>query len=114
MFNLFNKKEEFDIAKVSKENVNNFIKSGKLKPVYLISPDFGGSEGIDNQVIVTPKAYDEKQLIDDELYTFLEQERSVKNFNVKLNYKGESIVPSQIIVTATIDGNDYQKIVEVW
>ena len=116
MFNIFKKTENnnFDISKVSNENVNDYLKTGQLKLVYLISPDFGGSEEKENQVVVTPKAYNEKQLVDDELYSFLEQERSVKNFNVNLKYKENSIVPSQIIITATIDGNEYNKIIEVW
>ena len=56
--------------------MNEFLKSGELKLVYLISPDFGGSEGRDNQVVVTPKAYNEKQLIDEEL---------MRNYTVFLN-----------------------------
>jgi hypothetical protein len=116
MFNLFKKNENtnFDISNVSNNNVNEFLKSGQLKLVYLISPDFGGSEARDNQVVVTPKAYNEKQQIDDELYGFLVQKKSVKKFNVNLKYKGNSIVPSEIIVSANIDGNDYKKIIEVW
>lgn len=109
-----NEKNNFDISNISNDNVNEFLKSGQLKLVYLISPDFGGSEARDNQVVVTPKAYDEKQIIDAELYSFLEQERSVRNFNVDLKYKGNSIVPSEIIITANIDGSDYKKVVEVW
>ena len=116
MFNLFKKNENtnFDISNISNNNVNDFLKLGQLKLIYLISPDFGGSEERDNQVVVTPKAHNEKQQIDDELYSFLEQGKSVKNFNVDLKYKGNSIVPSEIIVSANIDGNDYKKIIEVW
>lgn len=109
-----NEKNNFDISNISNDNVNKFLKSDQLKLVYLISPDFGGSEERDNQVVVTPKAYDEKEMIDDEIYSFLEQEKSVKNFNVDLKYKGNSIVPSEIIITANIDGNDYKKVIKVW
>ena len=116
MFNFFKKEEKhsFDISNVSNDNVNEFLKSGDLKLVYLISPDFGGSEGRDNQVVVTPKAYNEKQLIDEELYSFLEQGKSIKNFNVDLKYKEKSIVPSEIIVSANVGGNEYKRVIKVW
>lgn len=103
-----------DFSCVSRDNVNEYINKGLLKPMYLISPDFGGSEGIENQVIVTPKAYDEKEKVDDELYNFLVQQKDVSNFKVDLKYKGDLIVPSKIIVTAIIDGQDYLREIEVW
>ena len=56
----------------------------------------------------------EKSMIDDELYNFLANGKSVKNFNCNLDYKGNSIVPSRIIITAIVDGTDYKKIVEIW
>ena len=116
MFKLFKKddNDDFDIANVSNDNVNKFIKAGHLKFVYLISPNFGGSEGVDNRILVTPKAYKEKELIDNELFHFLEQGKSVNKFNIDLKYKGNSIVPSKIIVSAIIDEKEYNKIVEVW
>ena len=109
-----NKDHTFDISGISNENVNEFLKSGQLKLIYLISPDFGGSEGRDNQIVVTPKAEKEKQLFDDELYDFLEQGKSVKKFHVDLKYKGKSIVPSEMILSANVEGKEYRKVVEVW
>lgn len=116
MFNFMKKSENavLNIAEVSNSNVNDFLRSGQLQLIYLISPDFGGSEDRDNQIVVTPQAAKEKDIIDDELYDFLSQGSSVKNFHVDLKYKGESIVPSEIIVTAIIDGNDYNKVITVW
>lgn len=116
MLNIFKKKENtvFDISTVSNNNVNDFLRSGQLQLIYLISPDFGGSEGRENQIVVTPQAAKEKDIIDDELYNFLSQGRSVKKFHVDLKYKGESIVPSEIIITAIVDGNDYNKVITVW
>ena len=111
----FKKKEKnLDISMVKKDNVNDYLKSGQLKLIYLISPDFGGSEGVENQIVVTPQAEKEKDLVDEELYNFLENEKSVKNFNCNLEYKGDSIVPSKIIISAIVDGVDYKKIVEIW
>lgn len=114
MSGLFKKTNNSSFENVNRENVNDYIRNGELKVIYLISPDFGGSEGIDNQTIVTPKAEREKSMIDDELYNFLANGKSVKNFNCNLDYKGNSIVPSKIIITAIVDGTDYKKIVEIW
>lgn len=111
----FKRKEKvLDIAVVKNHNVNDYLKSGRLKLIYLILPDFGGSEGIENQIVVTPQAEKEKDLVDEELYNFLENEKSVQNFDCKLDYKGDSIVPSKIIITAVVDGADYKRVIEVW
>lgn len=115
-FNLFRKgeKKDIDLSNVSNENVGEFLRSRRLKLVCLISPDFGGSEGADNQVPVTPKAYEEKQRIDAEIAHFLRQEKEVRDFHVDLKYKGKSAVPSKIIITAVIEGSSWKKVIEVW
>ena len=48
------------IARSYAANVINYLNSGQLKRIFLISPDFGGSEGFDNQIVVTPEAEKEK------------------------------------------------------
>ena len=115
MFNFFKKKDKgnLDISSVSNDNVNDLLKSGQLKLIYLISPDFGGSEGRENQVVVTPKAEEEKKAIDAELYDLLAQGKSV-GMKMDLKYKEKSIVPSQIIFLITIDGKECNKVIEVW
>ena len=106
-----------DFSDVTKANIESYLESGQLKTVYLISPEyFGGSEGPDNQIFVTPSAQAAKQVIDDELYDALKQGKEVGNFHIDLEYKDgtESIVPTKIIVQAVIDGEDYNRVVEVW
>lgn len=119
IFDIFKGKKDdvngaFDISKVSDDNVNQFLKSGQLKMIYILSPIFGGSEERVNQIIVTPKAEKEKQDIDEELCDFLKQGKSVKKLNINFEYKGNSIVPSKIIASAIVDGKDYNKVIEVW
>ena len=113
MNNVENK--ELDFSKLLNDNdVNEFVKSGQLKWIYVVSPVFGGSEERGNQIVVTPKAEQEKQFIDEELQSFIKQGKSVKNFRINFEYKEKSVVPSKIIVSAIIDGNDYNKVVVVW
>jgi len=104
----------FDISKISNANVDQFLKSGQLKMIYILSPIFGGSEERVNQIIVTPKAEKEKLVIDDELCDFLKQGKSVKKLKMNFEYKDKSIVPSKIFITANVDGEDYNKVIDVW
>ena len=101
---------------ITNDNIDRYLESGQLKRIYLISPDFGGSEGADNQFIGTPDAEKEKQRSDDELYDALKNGKNVSNFHIDLNYDetSRSIVPKRIIVTAMIDGEDYRRVIEVW
>lgn len=95
-------------------DVEEFVKSGQLKWIYILLPIFGGTEERGNQIVITPHAAQEKQLVDEELKTYLKQGKSVKKLNMDFEYKGKSIVPSKIIITAIIDENDYNKVIEVW
>lgn len=112
---ILGKQSNFDFSKVLNDNdVNEFIKLEQLKWIYIISPNWGGSEERGNQIVVTPKAEKEKQFIEEELEKFLKQGKSVKNFRINFEYKENSVVPSKIFISATIDGEDYNKVIEVW
>ena len=109
-----NEEPVLDFSNVTRDNVGEYIDSNQLKWMYLVSPKFGGSTGPGNQVVVTPKAIEEKIKIDDELYKHLQLGRAVDNFFVNLDYKGKSFVPSKINISATIDGHDYKRVIDVW
>ena len=114
MFNFF-KKETQDFYSVRNENVTNYISEGKLEYIFLISPElFGGSSGRDNQIVVTPTAAEEKKKVDDILYKALSEGKKVTDFNIDLKYKEKSIVPSNIIIKANIDGRKFNKNIQVW
>lgn len=95
-------------------DVNECVKSGQLKWIYIISPIFGGSEERGNQIVVTPKAAKEKQFIENELQGFVAQGKIIKNFNINFEYKENSVVPSKIFISARINEENYNKIIEVW
>lgn len=99
---------------ISIYDAGEFVKSEKLKWICVISPIFGGAEDKGNQILATPEAEQEKRLIDKELQNYLKQGRSIKDFHVNFEYKGKSIIPTKIIIKATIDEEDYNKIIEVW
>ncbi|MBQ7919678.1 MAG: hypothetical protein IJ324_07040 [Lachnospiraceae bacterium] len=112
IFDVFKRNEDF--SNVTEDNIEGFLASGKLVTIYLVSPRFGGSEGMDNQIVVTKKAAIEKDKIDDELAGFLMDGKSVQKFNVDLEYKGKSIVPTKIKVSAVVTGDAYSRVVEIW
>ncbi len=112
---LTNENENLDFSKIlNDDDVDKFIKSGQLKWIYVLSPVFGGIEERSNQIIATPDAEKKKQFIDEELQNFLKQGKSVKKVNIHFEYKEKSVVPSKIIVCAIVDGNDYNRVVEIW
>jgi len=113
--NVENINSNFDFSKVLNDiDVNEYIKSGQLKWIYIISPIFGGIEERENQIVVTPKAEKEKQFVEEELQSFITQGKSVKNFHINFEYKENSVVPSKIFISTTINEKNYNKIIEVW
>ena len=110
---LVNKNKDF--SKIVNDNdIDTLVKLGQLKWIYVVSPVFGGIEDKSNQILVTPKAEKEKESIDEELLNFLKQGKTVQNFNIDFEYKGKSAVVSKIMISAIVDGNDYNKTIEVW
>ncbi len=112
MFNLFGKSEDFYL--VRKENVTEYITNGKLVNIFLLSPDLGGKTGLDNQIVVTPKAAEEKKKIDEVLIKALSEGKKVTDFKIDMKYKERSIVPAIIFIKASIDGRKFNKKIRVW
>lgn len=112
-----NDKDYEMFSDVTNDNIDSYLESGQLKRIYLISPDyFGGSEGIENQFVGTPDSEKEKQRSDDELYDALKSGKNVSNFHIDLDYDeaSKSIVPKRVVIVATIDGEDYRRVIEIW
>ena len=110
-----NEYSELDCSKVLNDNdVDKYIKLGQLKWIYVLSPIFGGAEDRSNQILVTSGADKEKQLVDEELINFLKQGKSVKKLKMNFEYKKKSLVVSKIFISAIVDENDYNKVIEVW
>lgn len=88
---------------VSKELLNNYISDNSLKPLYLISPDFGGAIDDSNTVYVPVAIVELKNKIDEKLKEYLNSGYEV-NFNCDLKYIGDSIIPSRIIINYNVSG----------
>ena len=98
----------------SKDILQDHINNGSLKPLYLISPDFGGSEKEDNIVYVPERIIELKKQIDEKLKRLIEEGNKV-GFNCDLKYSGNSLVPSMIIIKYTInETNENKEELLVW
>ena len=87
---------------ISKEILQNYIDNGELKPLYLVSPDFGGSEKADNIVYVPDRIVQLKTQLDEKLKNYVQEGNKV-GLNCDLKYIGKSLVPSMIIINYTIN-----------
>lgn len=93
---------------ISKDILQNYINNGDLKPLYLISPDFGGSEKEDNIVYVPDRIVELKEQIDEKLKNYIKEGNKV-GFNCDLRYIGKSLVPSMIIINYTVNETNKNK-----
>ena len=105
-----NENEVFDISKVTKENVEEYVREGKLKFFYLDpeNPQFF------NRIAITPAALIDKETIDAEIYNLPYQGKKVGGYIIDMEYKEESIVPSKLIITYTVDGIEESRTIDVW
>ncbi len=107
--------ENYDFSETLNDNdVEKLVKSKKLVWIYIMAPMFGGAEDRGNQIVTTPQAAQEKQMVDETFKNFLVQGKSVQKLNINYEYKDKSVVASKIITTAIVDGNNYEKVIEVW
>ena len=98
-----------DYSKViSKDILQYHINNGDLKPLYLISPDFGGSEKEDNIVYVPDRIIELKNQLDEKLKNYIKEGNKV-GLNCDLKYIGNSLVPSMIIINYTINQTNKNK-----
>ena len=112
LFGLF--KDKGIYYNLTREEMDEMIKNGDLKKIYLISPKFGGAENVSNMVYVPTLAYEQKNQIDEELENYLRQGRNVR-YMCNLKYKGKSSIPSKIKIQGFIeDVGPYIKEIDVW
>ena len=93
---------------ISKDILQNHINNGDLKPLYLVSPDFGGSEKEDNIVYVPDRIVELKNQLDEKLKKYIKEGKKV-GFNCDLKYIGSSLVPSMLIINYTINETNQNK-----
>lgn len=113
LFDMFKNKGIY--SSMTKEQKQEMINNGELKPLYLIDPKFGGSNKADNFVYAPARAVLQKRKIDDELENFMTQGRTVKRYSCKLIYKGKCSIPAKLKIHAIIDGTEqFTRNIDIW
>ena len=113
LFDIF--KSKVDYSSLTSEQKRKMIEKGELKPLYLIALRFGGSDGMENMVYAPIAAVNLKNKIDDELEEFMNQGRSVKSYRCIPSYKGNSGIPTRIVIQAFIDGSEeFVRDINIW
>ena len=105
-----------DFSDVTEEaDVETLVAQGRLVPILVVPPEFGGSEDAVNTAYVTPEAAAEKELIDATLVDLAEQ-GLLNSFELEPEYRGESLIPTKLTFRANHkgEGERFDLTVEVW
>lgn len=91
------------------------VREGRLVEISLFPTELGGPEDRDNMSYLTPEAADARATVIGTLRRYIQQ-GLIDQLDVVPDYKGESIVPSRITLTATHSerGGEIALAIEVW
>jgi hypothetical protein len=99
----------------SREAAEALVAKGELFTVLLFPQEFGGEEIQENIVYVPPGIPELKAQNTDTLIRFF-KDGLIDNLTVTPEYKGDSLVPSRIVIKAThgSKGGSFEPTIEVW
>ncbi len=112
------KKEEntkLDFAQIdSNEKAMELAQRKILAPLYLMPLQFGGEESPLNRIFVPPVVVEIKDRCDKIIEGLLIEEK-VNQYSCTPEYKGDSFIPSAIIIAATMDDQPvFTQTVTIW
>lgn len=99
----------------SRDKAQALAAKGELVKILLFPAEFGGSDTPENVVYVPKAAADAKDLITGTLVRFF-KEGLIDNLQVEPTYKGDSIVPSSLVMKASYSTKEgkFNPTIEVW
>lgn len=99
----------------SQEAAEALVAKGELFTVLLFPQEFGGEEIQENMVYVPPGIPELKVQNTDTLIRFF-KDGLIDNLTVTPEYKGDSLVPSRIVIKAThgSKSGSFEPTIEVW
>jgi hypothetical protein len=99
----------------SQDDAQALAAEGKLARVLLFPAELGGQDVPPNAVYITPEAAEARELIIGSLQRFA-AEGLIDKLNVKPEYKGDSFVPSKLVINASHSERDgsFNPTIEVW
>lgn len=96
----------------SKAAARRLVRQGRLVEISLFPTELGGPDDPENMAFVTPEAAAARVTVIGTLRRYVEQ-GLVDQLDVVPDYKGESIVPSRILITATHSRQDGEIALEI-
>ena len=113
---LFGKKNQNNVPDFSEidsqEKAEAAAKTGTLVPVHLMPLRFGGVDGVENIVYAPPITVELKERNDDMVQDLLEQGK-VASYSAIPQYKGNSFVPSSIVIKASGE-SVFEYTINIW
>lgn len=102
-------------AVTTKTAARKLVREGRLVEITLFPAELGGPDDPANRSYTTPEAADARDMIIGTLGRFFE-DGLIDKLQVIPDYKGDSIVPSSITMTATHSGEDgaFSTTIAVW
>ena len=99
----------------SKAAARRLVRQGRLVEISLFPTELGGPDDPANMSFVTPEAAEARATVVDTLRRYIQQ-GVVDQLDVMPDYRGESIVPSRIVMTATHSeqGGEIALSIAVW
>ncbi|WP_025728232.1 hypothetical protein [Atopobacter phocae] len=98
----------------SKEKAIKEVEEGKLSELYLLPARFNGTNDARNIVFVPPVHRDLKERCDERIEHMI-QDHLVNGYTCYPKYKGESFVPSDLVIEATKgDQKVYTETISIW
>lgn len=90
------------------------VEKGNLEHLYLISPMFGGAQDESN-ILYVPIGINKIKDSYDNIIANLLREEKVETYNCYPEYKGESFVPSKIVIVSGKNGIDiFKETINIW
>ncbi len=96
-------------------DAREMVSRGELEVLYLVSQRFGGSGDPENCVFVPPGTAEIKEQYDDVIEELLKEGR-IRNCSCVPQYKGRSVIPSRLTITAfTPEGKpEFTETISIW
>ena len=96
------------------EKAAELAKRGELYPLYLLPLRFNGEESARNRLFVPQVTVELKERYDDMVESLLVEEK-VNGYSCTPEYKGESVVPAKLTLTAKKDGEAmFSETIQIW
>jgi hypothetical protein len=96
----------------TRDKVQALHRSGKLQRAYLFPLAAGGQDAEINVVYIPEKSAAEKAAIDSQILKLVAGGTAIR-YSAKPVYKGNSFVPSQLVISVT-GAQDAQYVVNIW